>query len=300
MSDSCRGEVNRALATQREGGGVRVVAGCGPSLAEMLQVVAIMKDYAGMQDADAEIVSGVDKAFEGFTRDVSEHHWGRRYLPSTRSRERVLEWTARAQADFEASSSGMSEEEQNRALRWCSSEVVGVKGYRRAMQHPTHEDTNYLFGLYTAVLRYLFPGEFEIETVVLMEDLLPEHADFCEVLGSMLVGSYAMDTGLNPVLAGGADWSKGPQAINRAELDPLWAAVQSRFEKKTVWHKKARIEDAKESLREEEVRNTESAYGRAEVVVSRKRSLEEAEAELADLSKSRRGFDDIDEFFDRT
>ncbi|KAK5075622.1 hypothetical protein LTR70_009086 [Exophiala xenobiotica] len=289
LSISCRRKITDK---ERDWSRVRKVAGCGPSLSEMLQILSTMRSYTN-QSADSTMVLKIDTAFAGWTRDnvAAGNVYGRRYLTSNTAKDRIVEWLDQAQSDMQRSSqNGASRDEP---LSWCLSEVgFGVRGFRRSMQHRTHEGTNYLFGLYTAVLEYLFPKEFDISTVAMMDVLFPEHADFCEVLGSMLVGSYAMHGGLNPVLAGGADLSRGSKAINRPELDTVWADVRLAFEKKDVWEKVRKVEAAKtEALRKTTqqisgISAAEADIARAnQALLEERRQLEESQEQVRQLQE---------------
>ncbi|KAK5311005.1 hypothetical protein LTR70_009085 [Exophiala xenobiotica] len=176
--------------------------GCGPSLEKMAKVVDVMGKYCDPQYMSSELLQGVDDAYPQL-KVSGDKILGRKYLASKKGVKKVS---------------------------------FGERGHQRAVQHERHEATNYLFGLYTAVLKYLYGDEYCITTFALMDVMAPGHVNFVEILGSMISGSYMHDGGfgLNPNLAGGLSVGDGVRGLNRPQLKPLWQTAQKEALKKSV------------------------------------------------------------------
>jgi hypothetical protein len=202
--------------------------GFGPSPFELGEICKVMIRYTDYQNpATSDEAAALDTRFLWVNRtDIPENvfqtHFGRRrYLPSRKSIDRIMEWVNNvltgivhpAQAPdtyFEV------------PLTWCFHEIgFGVHGLARACDHFTHKGTNYLFGLYTAATQYLYPKTFGVKQYRLNYVASPEHADIVETINSMIGFSYWTECGLNPALAGGAKLA-GETAIDDARFDRHW------------------------------------------------------------------------------
>jgi len=220
--------------------------GCGPSLEKMVKVVEVMSKYCDAQYMNTELLKGVDDAYPQL-KVSGDKILGRKYLASKKAVKKVSEWVVKMRSRLKKLQKDMSREERTADVQWSLCEVgFGERGHQRAVQHERHEATNYSFGLYTAALKYLYGDEYCIKTFALMDVMAPGHANFVEILGSMISGSYMHDGGfgLNPTLAGGLSLGEGMRGLNRPQLKPLWLTAQKEAMKKSVW-------DATESVERE-------------------------------------------------
>ena len=119
-------------------------------------------------------------------------------------------------------------------MEWCFQEVgFGRKGQKRALEHALQTGTNYLLGLFYATVRFSYQKKFELKQYRWCYVAEPEHADFVEVLGTILNGAYGIvdkrdrsfGIGLNPSFAGGAHLN-GQNALTNPEYAGLFADCQ--------------------------------------------------------------------------
>lgn len=277
VSFSCREEFG-GQPSQVRPGEKYPKAGWGPSIRKILSVLRTMEAYVREDCQDQEMIRGIDNAFPNMKKS-GEEIWGRKYLRSQEAIRKMTEWILLAIDKFIDMAWDMSAEETGADLPWTMCEVgFGERGFHRAKQHERQESTNYLFGLWTAVLEHLWRGEYVIKTYAVMDVLAPEHANFCEKLGHLLLGSYMFEGGfgLNPALAGGLSIGDGKRGLRRGEMEPLWKKVQDEAIKKTVWSK-SQVRD------EEKLKESQAVKAKDKEVVKRK--LEELEDEKAEVEQ---------------
>lgn len=251
---SCREEATQS--TQQDVARFEEEAGWGPSVDEILMVLQTMGEYLDSDCRDQRMLDAVDKAYPELDEKLSPRLWGRRYLASEAGIRKMQGWVKCTERRFQRLAASMDEDDRALAQEWTLSEVgFGERGFRRARQHERHESTNYLFGLYTAVLEHNFPGAYTIKTFAVMDVLEVEHANFCEVLGSLIGGTYAIygGLGLNPSLAGGLPLGDGKKSLGRPGMATLWdaardAAVNKSAFERTAHFEKEKIKRAKETF----------------------------------------------------
>lgn len=258
-SISCRAEFG-GQPTQVGEDAVVSEGGCGPSLDTMLKVVNVMGAYCDGKHSSSDVAKGVDDAYPQL-KVSGDRVYGRKYLASKSAVKKVSGWVVLMRGKLKKLLRDMSPEERTAAVQWTLSEVgFGERGHQRAVQHERHEATNYLFGLYTAVLKYLYGEEFCIKTFALMDVMLPEHANFVEILGSMISGSYMHDGGfgLNPSLAGGLSLGDSGRGLRRPQLKPLWEAARKEALKRSSWNASESVERKKWERAEKRLKDVKS------------------------------------------
>jgi hypothetical protein len=171
--------------------------------------------YGHMHDSDRpksiEIPDGIDYS-------AGE----RRYAGNDDAKKTTLAWT-------EALEVRLAKVENDRRfwrtpLPQCFHEVGwGRNCQSRASKHKTHDGTNSLFGLVTAVVTHEFRGAFTIEQFQMARVTEPRDARLMEVYCSIIAGAYWFWGGLNPVLAGNV-----PMQGKTSALDPRIAELFTR------------------------------------------------------------------------
>jgi hypothetical protein len=107
-------------------------------------------------------------------------------------------------------------------LQQCFQEVGwGRNCQSRASKHTTHDGTNSLFGLVTAIVLHEYAGVFAIEQYQMARLIKPEDAGLMEVYCSILASSYWFWGGLNPVLAGNVPM-KGKTSAKDPRLERIF------------------------------------------------------------------------------
>lgn len=263
-------------------------AGTGPSLWELEKAARGLKRYLTL--GQEGYATEVDRQFPGL-RTSGDSIDGRKYSVTKKAVEVMLKWAE----DFSSEIFKLrknSPNTQHQPLDWSLSEVGwSIQGHKRAMQHVQHEATNYLFGAFTAVLEKEFPRMFEIRSYTVMDVSEPGHANFCEVLASMLLGSYCRKAGfgLNPTLAGGESEGTGKRGLNRPELDGHWIAAQNRVASKRTFDESEAVETKKlkkAKTMQDVVRRNSAVVGEvATLEAERDRLDSELEARQAKVDK---------------
>lgn len=197
-------------------------------------------------------------------RHYAKSPYKRKYIPTVASLENLKQWFRACIRSLEAAMREMDEEEKKTDVEWTFIEAgFGVSGSDHGSNHVWHDGTNYLFGLVTACMLHPRPQDFRIRTFVIFHVVRPEHADPCEVLGSLCGGTYGRKGweafgmhGLNPSLAGGAvlnaphKGKESDRAIHLPRYDETWGyncrkAVEA-FE--TTFEKSRKVDETRVSL----------------------------------------------------
>lgn len=185
-----------------------------------------------MNYQDPSLFKDIDQAFVEQKEKRAPRILNRRYLRTEAAAKKIKEWVDSVKNKFGTIRKDMDEGERFADQEWTFCEVgFGERGHARATEHAQHESTNYLFGLYTAVLEAKWPGEYNVTRFALFDMLEPAHVNFCEVLGSLLVGSYGVygGFGLNPALAGDLSLGDGPEGLSRSAMDSVLQENRDRF-----------------------------------------------------------------------
>jgi hypothetical protein len=226
--------------------------GYGPSPEELEQVCEVMWRYLRSTDsATVEEAQKIDMEYPPVADkdrpdDVAATKFGRRYLVSANAVEQIGVWIGQVrQTVINPAKLSMTAEQLKEPLPWSFQEVgFGVKGIVRAQDHLSHDGTNYLFGLYTSVLRAKFGRLFEIKQWCLNLVARPEEADIAEILGSVVGGTYHTCCGLNPHLAGGASM-QGRNAINKDNWAFMYEEVKQIVSSSSIWKTNWRVDEEK-------------------------------------------------------
>ena len=252
----CRSEFDGAVFSSqaaRDASKPSSWAGCGPSPQQLEEVCVTMQRYVRHRtDATSVEEAGeIDKQYTAVNdKDrpviVSASRFKRRYLVSPEAIEKIQVWIDTVERTvIGPARQSMTAQQFQEPLPWSFQEVgFEVKGMVRAIDHIIHGGTNYLFGLYTSVLRYKFGRMFETKQWSLNLVARPEEADIAELLGSLIGGTYHTGGGLNPHLAGGANMS-GKNAINKSELDYIYDEVKDILAHSPMWDINWRVDDEK-------------------------------------------------------
>lgn len=249
--------------------------GYGRSPHELEVVCDTMLRYLKVTDATTEEEARkIDMAFAPVAdkdrpEDVATTESGRRYLVSAKGPGKIRVWVdAVRRTVIDPARLSMTVDQFKEPLPWSFQEIgFGVKGMRRAHDHLTHEGTNYLFGLYTSVLRLRFGPLFVIKQWCLNLVARPEEADAAEILGSVVGGTYHQGCGLNPHLAGGANL-KGKNAINRDDWAFMYEEVRQKLAGSKFWNANCRIDEEKQE-------RLTKALGTAKALPQRRADLED-------------------------
>ena len=225
----CRVEFEPGGSTQDiHTNSVRHWHGYGASPVELQMVVECIPLYTAYDDTATDALAAeIDHAYGMEPKErkhVEENHKrARRYLPSESSIKVLNAWARTVKRKVvEPARKTMSLEQFNEPLTWCFYEAdFGASRMKRAQMHGRHDGSNYLFGLYTAILEFKRPGHFMVVVFSLSTVAEPEEANLSEISSSMYAGSYFIEgtqrIGLNPALAGGAHLS-GENGINAREV----------------------------------------------------------------------------------
>lgn len=199
--------------------------GWGVTPEELEATLERMEIYISLRAGTQGVADEVDAVMMGspigsaFARQI-----GRKYLHSTEAIPVTREWIAKARLKLAKATKDMSAGKKKEPFPWCFQEVgFGSRASSWGPQHVYHNGTNYLFGVFTASLMSLYPRSFDITTYAVMAVMQPAHVDGCEVLGSLIGGSYGKGKwlGLNPVFAGGNNVG-GPNFQMSTEMASLF------------------------------------------------------------------------------
>jgi len=288
-------------STQGEEGVEDPQGGWGPSVDRMMEVLDTMGKYADLSFADASMCKKIDQAFVERKEKTVPRIQNRRYLRTEAARRKIKEWVDSMKNKFGTIRRNMDNDERFADQEWTLCEVgFGERGHARASEHIQHESTNYLFGLYTAVLKFKWPGEYKITPWALFDVLEPAHANFCEVLGSLLVGSYGVygGFGLNPALAGGLSLGGGPKGLSRSGMDSLWQENRRRFAAKKTIKASMEADAAKRAQRAEDLTDMENLDVLRKEWVNYEHQIAATQHELSKLKERKQVMDDLDDALD--
>jgi hypothetical protein len=263
-------------------------AGWGVSPKELEKALSLMEAYLDHKSEDLktqELAEGVDAMMVlAPALKLSEHaqNVGRKYLPSPPSVIVITDWVDKIRKRIlQVALKEMEPEQLQEPFPWCFQEVgFGQHGAARGLMNVFHDGTNYLFGLFTACLMKLYPRVFEIKAFAVMDVWKPEHADSCEILGSLCGGTYGQGDwmGLNPSWAGGNSMN-GKNGLLSEDLIPHFERNQEDAGKSGVfeknWDEDLLVQERFRRVCRVDMKELEAK------VVERKKKLEEAKNELA-------------------
>ncbi|KAK5094113.1 hypothetical protein LTR70_004317 [Exophiala xenobiotica] len=288
-------------STQGEEGVEEPKGGWGPSVDRMVELLDAMGRYADVNCQHASLFKKIDEAFVERKEKRAPRILNRRYLRTETAAKKIKEWVDSMKNKFRTIRSDMDEAERFADQEWTMCEVgFGERGHARATEHIQHESTNYLFGLYTAVLKSKWPGEYTITPFALFDVLEPAHANFCEVLGSLLVGSYGIYSGfgLNPALAGGLSLGDGPKGLSRSAMDSLWQENRKRFTAKKSIKASMDTDAAKRAKLTDDVDDTENLDELKEKAMAYEHQIAALQYELTQLKEQKEAMDDLEDALD--
>jgi hypothetical protein len=265
-------------------------AGWGVSPKELEKALSLMEAYLDHKSKDLEaqeLAKGVDALMvlaPGLKLSEHAQNVGRKYLPSPQSVIVITDWVDKIRKRIlQVALKEMEPEQLQEPFPWCFQEVgFGQHGATRGLMNVFHDGTNYLFGLFTACLMKLYPRVFEIKAFAVMDVWKPEHADPCEILGSLCGGTYGQGDwmGLNPSWAGGNSMN-GKNGLLSEDLVPHFEKNQEDAGQSGVFDKNW-DEDLLVQERFRRVCRVDMKELEAEAV-EKKKKLEEAKNELIRL-----------------
>lgn len=186
------------------------VTGMGPSLAELGKIYDAMKRYVDLRDREfISAAKEIDSQYPQPKATDGNYNFKRRYAKRSDdgpfSFGPALEWLAVFKAQYLDIASQLEPQMLERPLGRCFCYIGWAKNLdERSHQHTSHwGEESVIFGLFSAVARYLYGSKFQIERYVIFYAIHKEDAGFLEILAHALASSYTSLGGFNHWRAGG-------------------------------------------------------------------------------------------------
>lgn len=179
-------------------------AGSGFTRAELRNVMDMVAVYFDTQDPrSASLAKKVDLAFPAITAELRNLDWDsgvRRFFV----RDDLLDdFVNEINSQYLDRYESLTTVERDQPLRKCLSETGwGKNCHNRLLDHQTLRLSNILLGLIYSIAEAAYPARFHLKFIQLFHITEAEQAQVSELVGTLLCGSYWIDGGLNPALAG--------------------------------------------------------------------------------------------------